>query len=78
MQRRVRARIDERTNDDRRELVLARIAASEVAVNEPQSAAFWSECKRAGALRRIFFSNLLHRATSSLNIRARCEVWYRS
>ena len=24
---------------------------------------------------RIFFSNLLHRATSYLNMRARCEVW---
>jgi hypothetical protein len=25
--------------------------------------------------RRIFFSNLLHRATPYLNMRARCEVW---
>jgi hypothetical protein len=27
---------------------------------------------------RIFFFNLLHRTPVSLNIRARCEVWYRS
>jgi hypothetical protein len=28
--------------------------------------------------RRIFFSNLLHRVTSGLNMRPRFEVWYRS
>jgi hypothetical protein len=43
---RVRARIDERTNDDRRELALERIAESEVAVDASHGDAFWSECRR--------------------------------
>jgi hypothetical protein len=32
-------------------------------------------CEKA---RRIFFSNLLHRGRSDLNMRPRYEVWYRS